>query len=385
VFAYDLTDTGFAQRVLDLAAAGRARMILDDAPLHHTKPAAPPAKPKAPKPEDVFEALFTKAAPKKIKRGHFTRYSHDKVIVVYDGNGPKRVLTGSTNFSTSGLHVNSNHVLIFDDRGIAKHYSDVFHEAWNDEVNAPAFKKSTFASERFDPAAADVPTTTITFSPHTAPFAHEVLDRIAARINAEQSSPGAPASVLFAVMGLEGADDNPVYETLKTVHTRTDVFSYGITDTADGIALYKPGELTGVLVTGKPKDAVLPKPFNQVPSFSYHQVHHKFVVCGVKGADPVVYCGSSNLAFLGEQENGDNLLEIHDPDIAMVFAIEALELVDHFEFLDGQSKTTGVPTADLLADPVDSPGWFLGTTDRWVAKYFDPNDLRSLERVLFVS
>ena len=45
---------------------------------------------------------------------------------------------------------------------------------------------------------------------------------------------------------------------------------------------------------------------------SGHQIHHKFVVCGFNGDDPVVYCGSSNLALGGEQHNGDNLLEIHD-------------------------------------------------------------------------
>jgi hypothetical protein len=48
----------------------------------------------------------------------------------------------------------------------------------------------------------------------------------------------------------------------------------------------------------------------------------------------VVYCGSSNLASGGEAENGDNLLAIHDADVATAFAIEALGLVDHYNFLD---------------------------------------------------
>jgi hypothetical protein len=48
----------------------------------------------------------------------------------------------------------------------------------------------------------------------------------------------------------------------------------------------------------------------------------------------VVYCGSSNLAGGGEAENGDNLLAIHDADVATAFAIEALGLVDHYNFLD---------------------------------------------------
>lgn len=54
----------------------------------------------------------------------------------------------------------------------------------------------------------------------------------------------------------------------------------------------------------------------------------------MNGSDPAVYCGSSNLASGGEAENGDNLLEIHDADVATAFAIEALGLVDHYNFLD---------------------------------------------------
>jgi hypothetical protein len=70
-----------------------------------------------------------------------------------------------------------------------------------------------------------------------------------------------------------------------------------------------------------------------------HEVHDKFVVCGLNGRDPVVYCGSSNLATGGEENNGDNLLEIHDQDIAAAFAIEALLLVDHYNFLDRYAST----------------------------------------------
>ena len=105
------------------------------------------------------------------------------------------------------------------------------------------------------------------------------------------------------------------------------------------------GSATGVLVTGKPINTQLPPPFNQVPNIGGigHQVHHKFVVCGFNSADAVIYCGSSNLANKGETVNGDNLVSIHDKDIATVFAIEAVGLVDHFNFLakyQSKLKTT---------------------------------------------
>jgi hypothetical protein len=112
------------------------------------------------------------------------------------------------------------------------------------------------------------------------------------------------------------------------------VYSYGISDAPTGIFLYSPAQASGVQVTGKPGQVTLPPPFDQVPSPPGHEIHDKFVVCGLNGNDPVVYCGSSNLASGGEAANGDNLLAIHDADVATAFAIEALGLVDHYNFLD---------------------------------------------------
>ena len=94
-----------------------------------------------------------------------------------------------------------------------------------------------------------------------------------------------------------------------------------------------------------------------MPSLPGHEIHDKFVVCGLNGNDPVVYCGSSNLASGGEAENGDNLLAIHDADVATAFAIEALGLVDHYSFLDRMAnpkkpkapKNNGAPAAKTTA------------------------------------
>jgi hypothetical protein len=171
------------------------------------------------------------------------------------------------------------------------------------------------------------------------------------------------------------------------VHENQTILSYGISDSPDGIYLYKPGTKQGLLVTGKPTDVRLPPPFNQVPTIAYHEIHHKFVVCGFNGADPVVYCGSSNLALGGEEDNGDNLLAIHDADIATAFALEAVALVDRYQFLDSYSnpakKTTDAPPA-LLQQTAKANDGFLSTTDGWKEKFYDPNDLHSLDRELFV-
>jgi len=193
------------------------------------------------------------------------------------------------------------------------------------------------------------------------------------------------------VMELQGGNENPVYDALSALHSDTSLFSFGISDDPAGIELYKVGSATGVLVTGKPVNTRLPPPFNQVRNITGvgHQIHHKFVVCSANRDAPVVFCGSSNLAFGGECDNGDNLLAIEDEDVVMVFAIEALQLIDHFNFLNGVA--TGPTAAPAVAPPANlnaaaiASSWFLGTTDYWSKKYFDPNDLRSKDRQLFAS
>ncbi len=106
VFAYDFNETGMIKILLELGKEGRARIILDSSTLHHSN--------SSPKPEDEFESLFTKSAGSKqlIKRGKFGRYSLDKVLIISKQSAgtksPVKVLTGSTNFSLTGLYVNSN-------------------------------------------------------------------------------------------------------------------------------------------------------------------------------------------------------------------------------------------------------------------------------------
>jgi len=294
------------------------------------------------------------------------------------------VLTGSTNFSVNGLYVNANHVVIFDEAKIAKTYADVFDEAWADDVHAAAFRKSPFSQETFS-----VGKTAVTFAPHTDDIALANLTEIVKRIEAEEKAAAPHASVLFAVMGLDQGT-GPVLPALNALHDDAKIFTYGISDSPGGIALYAPDKPGGLLVTGKPQSVRLPAPFNQVYrlGFKDHQIHHKFIVCGFRGDDPVVYCGSSNLTEGGETNNGDNLIAIRDADVAAAFMIEAVALVDHFNFLDKYAKTAG-GNARTTAPPADKSGaaagagWWLSTGGGWAKKYFDQNDLHYADRVLF--
>jgi hypothetical protein len=279
-------------------------------------------------------------------------------------------------------------VLVFDDPGVATLYANLFQKVWDQHVNAGLFRATNFSTDPFPIAAAGLPTMEITFAPHEQPRSQALMDAIAARIATEGKKGKKVGSVLFAVMNLDQGV-SPVYTALRTVHENDTIFSYGISDGPGGISLYRPQSKKGVLVTGKPIKTVLPKPFSQVPNITFgHQVHHKLIVCGFNGPDPIVYCGSSNLAVLGETQNGDNLLAIRDEDVVTAFAIEAVALVDHFDFLDRHAtpKTNNnvppQPPAVKTQAAADA-GSFLHTDDKWTKPFFDPKDLRSVDRKLF--
>jgi hypothetical protein len=384
VFAYDLNEPDICQSLLELAKQGRVRVILDNAALHHNKA--------TPTPEDEFEAEFRKVATSEadILRGKFSRYAHDKVFISFNKDKPLKVLTGSTNFSVTGLYVNSNHVLVFDDPDVAGKYGELFQTVWSGGVKLNTYLKSSFESLVYSAPVKNLPQTSITFAPHKEETVTRIFDGVVSRIQAESGRQGAEGSVFFAVMEIDNGT-SPVYQALKSIHADQQVFSLGVSDSNKGISLYTPGEKTGVLVTGKPGSSILPPPFNKVRTIAGvgHQIHHKFVVCGFNGNDPTVYCGSSNLAQGGEMANGDNLLEIHDGDVVTVFAIEALGLVDHFQFLNRMATAAQPPSSKQMPaskkEAAADAGWFLSTTDDWTKPYFDSNDLHFVDRQLFAA
>jgi phosphatidylserine/phosphatidylglycerophosphate/cardiolipin synthase-like enzyme len=381
LFAYDLNEPDLVTSLFQLAQEGRIRVVLDNAGLHHASAGKPP------KPEDEFENGFRQKATGEaaIIRGKFRRYAHDKIMIVSRAGTPRAVLTGSTNFSVTGFYVNSNHVVVSTDPAVMSHYADLFQTVWDGGVSKGAFLASDLSKNAVSVETPDTPKTEITFSPHTDADATKILNGIADRVAAEGTKDH--GSVLFAVMEIDQGT-SPVYTALNTLHASQEIFSYGVSDSPKGIYLYEPAKKDGVLVTGLPARTKLPKPFNQVPGLGRgHQIHHKFVVCGFNGDDPVVYCGSSNLALGGEEDNGDNLLAIHDGDVATAFAIEAVALVDHFQFLDRYSDSgprSPQPPPALLQQTAQAKGAHLSTTDGWTKKFYDPNDLYCLDRELFI-
>ncbi len=367
MYAYDFNDPVIAQMCLDLAAAGKIRMIIDNASLHIAANAE----------ENDFEQRFKLKATgsAEIFRCHFARFSHCKIIILKKNDRAYKVLTGSTNFSYTGLYINANHVLVFDNENVATYYDDVFNICWKNG-NAPSFRLTNFAltARKFYKPA--VPTTEINFSPHNPEFATGLIDTMKKYVTDKKTK-----SVLFSVMEMGDTTTGSLIPALRELHKNDAIYTYGITDGVNGddVSLYKPGKKNGLLINAKSASRELPPPFNKEYSLGLaHAIHHKFVVINFNKSDAKVYCGSSNLALGGEKENGDNLLCIKDSDVATAFAIEAIRLIDHYNFRslkdqEEKDKANGIPPKPVKLDDTGS----------WINRFYDENDIRCVERKLF--
>lgn len=362
-FCYDLNEPEVCKRLLVLAHQNRLTMILDNSGSHG----------EADSMETDFEKAFALATnPAAMYRGKYKALAHSKVFIHLKNNKAIKVLTGSTNFSTNGLYINSNHVLIVKNAKIAQLYADVFDASFG-KNNMDDFKNSPFAANDFTFNEPNTPKMTITFAPHQKVDAERIFSRISNRITKTGNT-----DILFAIMS--DTSNSSILDAVKTQVKKDDVFTYGITDSIGkkdedySIFLYKPQSVNGIRIAAKGISNVLPPPFGMVAKVNGYAIHHKFVVVNFKGTDPVVYCGSSNLAFGPEQKNGDNLLEIHDKDVVTAFAIEALRLVDHFHWRNKELKSDEPLHLDDLS-----------TLDKaWYKAWYNANDLKNRQRLLYI-
>ena len=54
-----------------------------------------------------------------LKKGHI---GHNKFVVYVDGDGPQAVLSGSTNWTATGLCAQSNNAIVIESQGLATEY-----------------------------------------------------------------------------------------------------------------------------------------------------------------------------------------------------------------------------------------------------------------------
>jgi phosphatidylserine/phosphatidylglycerophosphate/cardiolipin synthase-like enzyme len=351
VFAYDLDEPDFIRALK--AVGPRMRLFLDDSK-DHKKEGAPEL--------DARELLTKSAGEANVKTGHFGRFAHDKVLIQKRRGRALKVLTGSANFSIRGLYVQSNNVLVFDDLTTAGLYEQAFQASWDDAAD---FEDSPIASRWFERHGRGLPSFEVSFAPHKD--ANLSLKPVAEAIR------DADSSVLFAIMDV-GQGSGPVLDEIRRLPKRRELYAFGTTQRASGSLQVRASGRPSTFIPFDYLRAKTPEPFRpEIAGGPGQVIHHKFVVVDFNDTDPVVYAGSSNLAAGGEAENGDNLIALHDRNIATTYAVEAVRLLDHYRFRAAMKTATGKQPLRLKR-----------RDEHWADAYFKKTNARCLERQLFV-
>lgn len=308
------------------------------------------------------------AAGASVKRMHFGRQQHNKVLLVKRNGLPVEVLAGSTNFSLRGLYIQANNALLFDDAAVATKFAEAFDAYW---ANPASFRQNPLSTRWWTVRDKPGSTVAVTFSPRSD--ATVSLTPIAEAI--EQAT----SSVLYSVVFLNQITGR-VRDALDELMERS-LFSYGVAQRTGGLTVRKPDGSRGLLPFAYLAERA-PEPFKTEWSGNTtghsNMVHHKFVVLDFNGENPVVFTGSSNMAAGGEKANGDHLLRIADRKVAIAYAIEALKLFDHFHFRVKMQRDDA-PTELRLARP-PAPG-----QKPWFEQYYRAGHVKERDRKLFVA
>jgi phosphatidylserine/phosphatidylglycerophosphate/cardiolipin synthase-like enzyme len=324
------------------------------------------ADPKEPGPKNAVALAAARISAKIIIERKTSAISHNKVIILYHRKTPIAVLTGSTNFSRSGVFGHANVVHVVEDRNVAAAYSDY----WTLLSGNPAAKllKSTHSAIALPPAPPKKGTVAI-FSPRSKP---EALDYYAKLAHSAKDA-------LFMTFAFG------MHDLFKDVyrHGRAPL-RYALFEKLLGPGVKKEDKpaatklmidlrrmvenrfAVGARLAGNALDGWLEEELSGL-SRNVLYVHTKFMLIDPLGDDPIVVTGSANFSKASSDANDENMLVIRgNCRIADVYLTEFMRLWEHFAFREW--------AATARATDRRKPR-FLDETDTWWQRHFGKTDL----------
>ena len=300
------------------------------------------------------------------------RLGHDKFAVLSDAAGkPMAVLTGSTNWTETGLCTQANNVLVIRDRTVAGWYRD----AWQRLHDAGSATPDTLvtANSQLNTIASGGRTTSAWLTPVRKLID---LEDAARRIDAATQgvlflmfNPG-PSGTLLNTILARGDPTSPTYDR--------DLYVNGVLNGDPStkkrpVVLYHRGEPSRLSF-----DVVLPAAVGTDPlrfwvpelkqlAGTHAMVHSKVIVVDPFGPAPVVMTGSHNMGPKASGRNDDNLVIVDgDARLAEAYAVTIISIYAQYRWrqrLAQGSKWRG-----------------LHDNDRWQGPYFQAPDLLAESR-----
>jgi hypothetical protein len=273
------------------------------------------------------------------KAGRSSPSVHNKFVVATDATGTNasRVLTGSTNWTTTGLCTQLNNVLFVEDSTIATR----FRLQWDRLVAAGNNMPPTLVAENSIPTTSNAIELFFAATKAEAEF-KPVLDAIA----------GAKEGILF-LMFMPG--QSPLLSALLDRAKNNDIYVRGVVSSVTKSANGTIGTVGGQVVkSGAPPsafhdDVVRPagisdkdRPSWEETEFNVQEilaahliaiVHSKAIVIDPFSSDCVVVTGSHNFSVAASEKNDENLVIVKgNQKLAQAYAVHINGVYDHYSW-----------------------------------------------------
>ncbi|MDR6393535.1 phospholipase D-like domain-containing protein [Paraburkholderia phenoliruptrix] len=301
---------------------------------------------------------------------------HNKFVLYLNSKSePAAVLTGSTNWTSTGLCAQTNNSLIVRSSSVAKAYSDYWDRLKQDtdaaNGDAHALQGKTFRTSNQTPVDVNVPgaaKATVWFSPNTTqknkpknPEAPVDMADVEELIKAAKQAvlflcfdPGKPSVVDAAAAALEA---NPKL-FIRGALTNADRAGNFVIDLHDNGR--EPDDPAQV-IPAKAIDDTFGMWEKELLNAGHAVIHDKIVVI-----DPfhpqncTVVVGSHNLGYKASYTNDENFLVIRgNESLARAYTVHVLDVYDHYRW------------RHLLAEYGTKDSWQgLQPNDKWQDRYF---------------
>lgn len=331
-----------------------------------------------------------------VRAGHF---AHNKFVVFCKADGtPYKVLTGSLNWTSSGLCTQANNSLVIDDATVARQ----FKSAW-DRLKA--------AGNGYPPDLIvnnSVTSTTQVDDCQVTPW-FAATSAAQELVRARQLIEAATDGILFLFFNPGVFEKDPAHETLlqTIVERRKEPLAAGApplyfcgvvnqniaqltTDNPNPVdadtAASDPTKPAPVTLYDSTQDA--PQPLShdvlvpQAIKANYAEwekelrgassviIHSKVIVLDPFGTHPVVMTGSHNMGYKASSANDDNLVIIEgNGPLAAAYAVNIVAIFQNFRWNDYATRHAA-----------DTNAWHgLSSSDRWQDGYLTDGGLRELD------
>jgi len=306
---------------------------------------------------------------------------HDKFVVLLRNGQPQAVWTGSTNWTDGGLYgqLNVGHAVY--DPGVAGAYLKL----WQGQQGHPPVQGLSQDPDHADSvknasSLTPVPKAVGDIAQGITPVFSPQADLSMIELYAEICS-GAKTLFVCAPFELhpdirkelEANDGKALHYVLadKTgslgKNQEVDVFRGSLGDVLSAATTLSSGlhDFQDRLLEGK-------EGFHHA---GIH-IHSKFILSNPFGDDPILVTGSANFSNNSTKINDSNSLIIRgSKEVADIYLTEFMRMFEHYLFRGKQAdaKKKGQPDHSIN----------LSETDAWTAPYYDPKDVKCLERKAF--